>query len=286
MSEIILALCMATLVYLFLLHVVFKKRERIKWIEVQKPKTTPRLKFLEDAEKKGVSLSFRTYVVWWSAAVGSGVTLSLLFSNPLLLALMVGVNFFALKIYVYQKERMIREKAKDQLGPALQNLGSAYRMQRNWKRALETVIPVLQEPLKSEFQRAYQLHNTGVAIGEVFQRMMANLKVPEMQLFVTMAEISEEIGEDAAEGVLVAGAYFQTRRIAMADLANAMMNAVKENRYLMYAFIGVVFFFRFLKPDLFSVYTDNILGKFFLALYMTIALVVPIVSFFIMRKEI
>jgi Flp pilus assembly protein TadB len=281
---VLLAVGVVLLCFLFLLWFESGKREPIKWIELNKPAKKERSSFFAEGERLGVSV--QKQVIWWGLAFGIGVGLSFLFLNPFITILVLIANYFSIKMFYLNKERHIRDLAKEQLGPALQNLGAAYRIQKNWKRALETTIPSLDEPLKSEFMRVYQLHSSDVLIGEALQEMMERLKVPEMNLFVKMAEISQSVGDSAAEGVLVAGAYFQTKRVAKMDLANAMLSAVRENRWLSYLFIAAVAFFRFFQPEIFAVYTKSLVGQCLLTVYLGIALFVPIVSYFIIRKEV
>lgn len=286
MPGIILSIGVAVFVLAIWFWTGSGKKEQLKWIQIEKAKGKAGIKFLEEAERLGVHMTVNQYVSWWGIATGAGVALALLLENPFLVFVALAANYFVLKIYVYQKDLKIREKAKEQMGPAFLNLASAYRIQKNWMKALETITPMLQDPLKSEFERVYQAHKSGLAIGNAFRDMMTRLKVPEMQLFVTMAEISEQIGDAASEGVLVSGTYFQNKRLVAADLANAILSAVKENRGLTLMFIVVVLYFRLFQEDIFQVFMNNMLGKVLLAIYLAIAVAVPIFSYMILRKEV
>lgn len=283
---VLISVCLGVLVLLFWLWSFSGKKQPLTWIQIEEKKKGTRLKFLDEAEQLGVPISFHQYVTWWGIATGVGIAASILLSNLFMIFIALAANYFIIRIYVYQKEMKMRQKAKEQLGPILMNLASAYRIQKNWERALETIMPMLQEPLLSEFQRAYSAHKSGVPVGEAFEQMMVRLKVPEMRLFVTMAQISDQIGDAAAEGVLVAGGYFQNKRLAAADLANAMLSAVKENRALFFMFVGFVLYFRLFQEHIFTVFMDNFLGKFLLAIYLAVAAAVPIISYMIIRKEV
>ncbi|CAI8943113.1 Flp pilus assembly protein TadB [Brevibacillus sp. IT-7CA2] len=286
MLGIILSLAVALFILALWLWGGSGKKEQLKWVQIEKNKGKAGIKFLEEADRHGVHMTVNQYLAWWGVATGLGVALAILLSNPFMVLVTLGANYFVLKIYVSQYEIKTRGKAREQLGPAFLNLASAFRLQKNWLKALETIMPMLQEPLKSEFQYVYDAHKSGLPIGDAFQDMMIRLKVPEMQLFVTMAEISEQIGDAASEGVLVAGTYFQNKRLAVADLANVMISAVKENRGLTFMFIGVVLYFRIFQPDIFQVYMNTLLGKTLLTIYLSIAVAVPIFSYMILRKEI
>ncbi|MBG9790975.1 hypothetical protein ABHN05_13165 [Brevibacillus laterosporus] len=259
------------------------KKEKIVWIQVSKETSKSKTPLLNQLDKVG--LRFEVFIAWWAIAITIGFIAMIALQNPAMIFIACIANYFSVKMYFFKKEREIREKAKEQLGPALQNLGAAYRITKSWVKSLETIIPTLQEPLKNEFERVYQLHTSNVLIGDAFNEMMIRMKVPEMKLFVTMAELSQTVGEGASEGVMVAGSYFQTKRLAMADLANAMLSAVKENRMLTYIFIGIVLFFRLFYEEFFVVYMNNLIGQLLLAIYIGIAICVPIVSYFIIKKE-
>ncbi|QDX91016.1 hypothetical protein EEL30_00665 (plasmid) [Brevibacillus laterosporus] len=259
------------------------KKEKIVWIQVSKETSKSKTPLLNQLDKVG--LRFEVFIAWWAIAITIGFIAMIALQNPAMIFIACIANYFSVKMYFFKKEREIREKAKEQLGPALQNLGAAYRITKSWVKSLETIIPTLQEPLKNEFERVYQLHTSNVLIGDAFNEMMIRMKVPEMKLFVTMAELSQTVGEGASEGVMVAGSYFQTKRLAMADLANAMLSAVKENRMLTYIFIGIVLFFRLFYEEFFVVYMNNFIGQLLLAIYIGIAICVPIVSYFIIKKE-
>lgn len=283
---LLISVCTGLLALLLWLWSYSGKKEQFKWISLEEKKRKSKIRFLEEAAQLGVMITPNQYLAWWGIATGVGVGCSLLLANPFMIFIALAANYFVIRIYVYQKEMKIRQKAKEQLGPVLMNLASAYRIQKNWERALETIMPMLQEPLKTEFQRAYNAHKSGVPVGEAFEDMMVRLKVPEMRLFVTMAQISDQIGDAAAEGVLVAGGYFQNKRLAAADLANAMLSAVKENRALFFMFVGFVLYFRLFQENIFTVFMDNFFGKVLLAVYLTIAAAVPIISYLIIRKEV
>ncbi|WP_126430010.1 type II secretion system F family protein [Brevibacillus marinus] len=283
---ILISVCVGMLVLLLWMWSFSGKKEQLKWLQLDEKRVKKKVKFLDEAQRLGVEITPNQYFTWWALAAGVGIAASLLLANLFMIFIALAANYFVIRIYVYQKEMKIRQKAKEQLGPVLMNLASAYRIQKNWERALETIMPMLQDPLKSEFQRAYSAHRSGVPIGEAFEDMMVRLKVPEMRLFVTMAQISDQIGDAAAEGVLVAGGYFQNKRLAAADLANAMLSAVKENRALFFMFVGFVLYFRLFQEHIFTVFMDNFLGKFLLAIYLAVAAAVPIISYMIIRKEV
>ncbi|AYB41745.1 hypothetical protein D5F52_26695 (plasmid) [Brevibacillus laterosporus] len=283
MLGILIAVGIGLVGLLTLLYYQREKKEMIPWIQVSKEKSKSKTPFLNQLDKVG--LDFNTFIAWWAIAITVGFIVMIVLKNPAMIIIVCVTNYFSIKMYFFKREREIREKAKEQLGPALQNLGATYRITKSWVKSLETIMPTLQEPLKSEFERVYQLHTSNVLIGDAFKEMMIRMKVPEMKLFVTMAELSQTVGEGASEGVMVAGSYFQTKRLAMADLANAMLSAVKENRMLMYIFIGIILFFRLFYEDFFVVYMNNLIGQILLAIYIGIAIFVPILSYFIIKKE-
>ncbi|MDT3417165.1 Flp pilus assembly protein TadB [Brevibacillus aydinogluensis] len=283
---IVLAIGVGVLAFLLFYLTDSGKRHSIKWIQVEKPKAKTSIKFLEEAKQQGVNIGIDQYMTWWGIAIAVSIAMALIFKNPFMVAVVLGAFYFILKIYVYQQELKIREKVKEQLGSAFLNLSSAYRIQKNWMLAMETVMPMLQEPLKSEFTRVYQAHKSGQAIGEAFQDMMERLKIPEMKLFVTMAHISSQIGDEAAEGVFVAGSYFQTKRLAKAELDNAMLSAVKETRWMTLGFVGTVIYFRLFQEEIFRVFMDSLLGKTLLTIYLAFALAVPIIGYVLVRKEV
>lgn len=290
---ILFSLLLFTTVFLISLLVFsfLKKKEKIAWLDIEKEKQKQKkiktkIKFLEEAEKSGFKLSKEKYFALWLGAFLVGLAISFVFLNPLMMIIVLAVFWFSLKFYVFQREKKYRDTIKEQLGPSLQNLGAAFRTQKNWLRSLETVIPMLPSPIKEEFTYVKDGHQTGVAIGDAFHEMMERLRVPEMRLFVSMAQISEQVGEEVAEGIFAAGAYFQTRRIAIQDIQNAMMSALSENRMLVFGFMGIVFFFRFLQEDIFAGFIHTLIGKILLAIFIAVPVTCLAISYRIVQKEV
>lgn len=278
------------LLTIFILSFV-KRKEKIAWLDIEKErmkqkKKKTKIKFLVEAEKAGFHLSPEKYFALWMVAILVGLIVSFLFLNPLMFIIVIAIFWFSLKFYLFQREKKYRDTIKEQLGPALQNLGAAYRTQKNWLRSLETVIPMLPSPIKEEFAYVKEAHQTGVPIGDAFHEMLVRLKVPEMRLFVSMAQISEQVGEEVAEGIFAAGAYFQTRRIAIQEIHNAMMSALSENRMLVFGFIGLIFFFRIYQEDIFSGFIYTLIGKILLAFFIAVPVICLAISYRIVQKEV
>jgi Flp pilus assembly protein TadB len=225
------------------------------------------------------------YILFWVAVIMSGVTLVILMNNFLLFFVTLALGVVSIKGYVFTQKRKLRDRIKDQLGPALQTIGSSYQAQKNWLYALRSVTPMLQEPVKGEIERVQRQHETGMSITDAFKQMQKDLNLPELQLFITMVEISQQSGSEVAEGIITAGAYFQQRKIKMQELANAMMSGLSENRILTYVFIGIVVGFRLFKEDMFRGFTHTLFGQILLAFFMSIAVLCLFVSMKISRKE-
>ncbi|HHW36832.1 MAG TPA: hypothetical protein GXX18_06265 [Bacillales bacterium] len=275
---------------LMFLYKTNKKQTEIKWLEitkkeVKKAQRVNQIKFLQEAEKLGKTYTAAQYFMIWSSAIMVSFIFALIFKNPLISLVGIGGFWFVQKIYLSQLERKEREKARDELGPVLQNLASSYRTHKNWLLALESVVPTIEEPLKEEFQRAKDDHQSGTPIGEVFRNLKERLKDPELQLFVTMAEISQEVGEEASKGVMIAGNYYLSLRLTRADIRNAMLEALNENKWILIVFIAIIVGFRFYQPQFFQGFTDTLLGQILLFIYLSIAVAAVIRSYMVSRKE-
>jgi len=274
------------LFFLIVLLFSFRKSRKLLWLEKQrKPKRQTRksYRFLNNEERSYISRNM--YILFWVAVIMSGVTLVILMNNFLLFFVTLALGVVSIKGYVFTQKRKLRDRIKDQLGPALQTIGSSYQAQKNWLYALRSVTPMLQEPVKGEIERVQRQHETGMSITDAFKQMQKDLNLPELQLFITMVEISQQSGSEVAEGIITAGAYFQQRKIKMQELANAMMSGLSENRILTYAFIGIVVGFRLFKEDMFRGFTHTLLGQILLAFFMSIAVLCLFVSMKISRKE-
>lgn len=271
---------------------IANRKEIVKWIKIeiekekQKRKKTKPIGFLEEARRANVLIRNETFIAIAALALAFSFSIALAFRNPLIFLISLGTLYFVFRLYIFEQERKQRDLVKNQLGAALQNIGAAYRTQKNWLRALETTTPMLQSPLKEEFERVLNEHQTGMPISEAFSAMQDRLNIPEMQLFITMVEISERVGSEAAEGILTAGAYFQTRRVAVQDIANAMMSAMGENKGLVYMFFGMIAYFRFFQEQIFAGFLYTTIGKVLLALFLGAAIVCLVVSFRMVRKEV
>lgn len=291
-SILIMAVLLFALVVITWVIFVTGRKEIARWVEIeiekekQKRKEAKPIKFLEEAKKANVLIRNETFIVVTGLALVFSTSVALAFRNPFLFLITLGTLWFVFRLYIFEKERKLRETIKNQLGAALQNLGAAYRTQKNWLVALETTTPMLQSPLKEEFERVLSEHQTGMPISEAFQGMQERLNIPEMQLFITMVEISEKAGSEASEGIFTAGAYFQTRRVAVQEIANAMMSAMSENKGLVYMFFGMIAYFRFFQEQIFAGFLYTIIGKVLLALFLGVAIVCLVVSFRIVRREV
>lgn len=291
-SILIMAVLLFALIAVSLVVFTTNRKEIVKWIEIeiekekQKRKKVKPIKFLEEAKKANVLIKNETFIAVASLALVFSISVALAFRNPFLFFITLGTLWFVFRLYIFEKERKQRDTIKNQLGAALQNLGAAYRTQKNWLRALETTVPMLQSPLKEEFERVLSEHQTGMPISEAFEGMQERLNIIEMQLFITMVEISERAGSEAAEGILTAGAYFQTRRVAVQDIANAMMSAMSENKGLVYMFFGMIAYFRFFQEQIFAGFLYTVIGKVLLAFFLSVAIACLVISFRMVRKEV
>ena len=261
-------------------------RHKLLWLEKQhKPKPIKPKKYGFITSEERSYIPQHVYTLYWVIVAIVGLGLVLLMNNVLLFFVVMALGFISIKGYVLTQQRKLRDKIKDQLGPALQTIGSSYQAQKNWLYALRSVTPMLQEPVKSEIERVQRQHETGMSIADAFKQMQKDLNLPELQLFITMVEISQQSGSEVAEGIITAGTYFQQRKIKMQELANAMMSGMSENRMLTYAFILIVVGFRIFKEDMFRGFTHTLLGQILLAFFLSIAVLCLFISMKISRKE-
>lgn len=274
--------------FLLLCSYLIMKKKNPKFVNQigKSNKKKNKVKFLDECKRLGIPIGPTQFFIGWVVIIFCSVGLAFLMTNPFLIVIVIASAVLTSKILLMQVERKIRTKAKNMLGTSLLNLGSAYKTLGNWLEALKTVIPLTDEPLKKEFIRVKDDHESGMPIGECFKGMAERLNVPELTLFITMVEISEEIGTEAAEGISVSGAYFQTLRLAAEDIANAMLNALSSNRMLLGGFLIVILYFRIFQTDMFEGYMNTFMGNVLLTFYISIAVGAVIGAFYIVRKEV
>lgn len=281
-----IAIALAIMIVILAIFTLIDNRPRkLSWLQVGSPKSLKNeLKILSGEDRKHIKQN--NFLLGILLTLLVGFFISWLLNNILVLPIILVLAWLSFKTYVINKKRAEKDLIKDQLGPALQALGSAYQAHKNWLVALEDVVPRLQDPIRDRLDQVKNSHQTGTDISKAFMKMQEDLKIPELQLFVTMVQVSEEAGSEVAEGIITAGAYFQQRKIRMQEIANAMMSGLSENRILTYAFIGIVLGFRVLKEDMFRGFTHTLLGQVLLTLYLSIAVICLFVSTYISGKEV
>ena len=153
--------------------------------------------FLEQA---GLSWSAARLVHLTIVAFGSGLAISWLFLNPKWLAPLVGLASGAGPLlYVWRKRKARLRKFEEIFPDTLEFMSRSMRAGHAFSVSLEMIHREFQEPVSSEFRRAFEEHNLGLPIDVALLKLSKRVPSLDVQFFVSAVLLQKRTGGNLAE---------------------------------------------------------------------------------------
>jgi tight adherence protein B len=184
--------------------------------------------------------------------------------------------------YIYVKRRKTKrlEAFEEHFPEAIDLLGRAIRAGHAFSTGLQMVAEESPEPLAGEFRRVFEEQKFGLAIEDSLLALADRIDLVDMRIFVTALLIQREVGGNLAE-ILDKISYTIRERFTIQRQVRVYTAQGRFTGYLLAVLpIGVGFLIFLLNQEYMLILFENPTGR----LMMTVAALLQIIGFFVIRK--
>jgi tight adherence protein B len=184
--------------------------------------------------------------------------------------------------YIYIKRRKTKrlEAFEEHFPEAIDLLGRAIRAGHAFSTGLQMVGEESPEPLAGEFRRVFEEQKFGLAIEDSLLALADRIDLVDMRIFVTALLIQREVGGNLAE-ILDKISYTIRERFTIQRQVRVYTAQGRFTGYLLAVLpIGVGFLIFLLNQEYMMILFNDPTGR----LMMTVAVLLQIVGFFVIRK--
>lgn len=150
----------------------------------------------QEAKKYEVDFDKRMYLTHFITGTAIGAILFIVYLKPFIflipLACLGGVVATLIKLHAIKRDYIQQTDFK--LSVYMSSLTSAFGTFGNLRQSLENVIPMLEDPIRTDVEKAFTILEDGKSVRQAFHHM--NEKYPQMvvQLFHEQLEVLNESG--------------------------------------------------------------------------------------------
>jgi len=174
-------------------------KNRLAQMLVERFKLGPKLqKFIEQAGLRWLPSRFvhLSLVLFLSVSAAGWLLLPVAKPLALLLGLVAGLGPF---LYIYTKRKSRLRKFEEVFPEALEFISRSMRAGHAFSVSLEMIHREFQEPLSSEFRRAFEEHNLGLPIEVALQKLAERVPSLDVHFFVSAVLLQKRTGGNLAE---------------------------------------------------------------------------------------
>lgn len=217
--------------------------------------------FVKEAQKYEWNIQTKDF---WVYILAGGAVLSLTISffqlgSLSILGLGGGVVFprFLLAIQKMRYQRLIEDK----IMIYMKALSNALPVYGNTVDAMESVLPLLENPVKKDIEVALAILRSGDSAHNAFDEINKKYRYKDFVFFHNMLAASEESGGDFQQVLLTAADEFEHKRVLQAKLRAVMTQANKSfQQNVLFVFL-MLLGFKFGAKDLYNQFFTTTVGK-------------------------
>lgn len=207
---------------------------------------------------------------------------SALASNPLTLLACVVFPGMLPFLYIYSKKKQRMNKCERQLPDAMDLIARALRAGHSFASGLRMVADELGDPIGTEFDKALNEINFGVAVPEAMKGLANRIDCPDLKFFVISVIVQRETGGNLAE-ILENIAHLVRERFKLQGRVRALSAEGRLSAVIMIAIPFVMALVLYLvNPEYLGLLFTDPIGK----RMVTFAILMMIVGIVVMKKMI
>lgn len=164
-----------------------------------------------------------------------------------------------------------------QLESAMNTIASSFDVHGNVLEAFRASIPVMESPIKDEFQRVVQEVESGVPLEKALLDMEKRVGRKELVMFNRVAVVAENAGGRAGDILQKCARVVAENRLLKSDLETEVTQVKQDTRIMFSLTLVSLIFFRITNSELFDFY-QKIEGKIVMLILLGLAVVVTIIA--------
>lgn len=141
-----------------------------------------------------------------------------------------------------------------QLESAMSIVSTAFSVYGNVMDTLKASIPLMESPIKDEFQRVVQEVESGTSLEEALMRMERRVGRKELVMFNRILVIAENAGGKVGDVLQKCARLVAENRLLKSDLEAEITQVRQDTRIMFGVTIVTVLFFRFANSELYVFY--------------------------------
>lgn len=254
----------------------------------EKPEITTRFPFLryidpsylkQEAKKYEVNFEKRMYLTHFITGTTIGVIFFIVYLKPLIFlipfSVLGGVVAILIKFHAIKRDYIQQTDFK--LSVYMSSLTSAFGTFGNLRQSLENVIPMLEDPIKADVEKAFTILEDGKSVRQAFHHM--NEKYPQMvvRLFHEQLEVLNESGTNDISKLRTVANQMKEKEVFKRQLATIHRSQFKIWRSFAFMTYSLPFIFIIISYDNYVTIMENPIAS-------VIFIVVTVYTLFIYKQ--
>ncbi len=175
--------------------------------------------------------------------------------------ILFAAGFIIPRVMLHMHKRKYKVQVEEKLMAYMKALANAMPVFGNAVHALESVAPLLQEPVKQEVERATTLIQSGKSVEFAFQEMNEKYGYKELAFFHSTLNVAHLHGGEFYHTLVSTADEFEHKKLQQKKLNVALLQPKKAYTQNVLFLIGIVCVYKFLFVDIYNKMTDQLLGK-------------------------
>lgn len=230
-------------------------------------------KFIQDAKQYDWHVSSREY---WVYILIGGSVLSIILS-VFHLGFFSNIGFLGgiilPKILVSINKLRYKVEVEDKLIVYMKAVSNAMPVYGNAVDALESVIPLIADPIKSDVEKALSILRTGQTVRDSFTEMNSKYQYKDLVFFHDILDVAHANGGEFHRVLITTADEFEQKKVLQAKLTTSMAQAKRSFIQNAIILLAILVGFKFFASEIYDDFFTTLIGKVIL-IYLIVSTVV------------
>lgn len=246
-----------------------KKNSFIEWLEKRgiNHYVNPNY-MIHSAKKYGVYITKQSYLSTFLLGTGIGIIVMVVYFKPVIFLMPVALlgGFIATNIRLHNIKKRFLEEMDSKLAIYMSAVATAMGTFNNSKDALNSVLPLLEYPVKNDVEEALIKLQDGKSIRYSFESMSDKYDQKQVKLFHEQLDVVSKAGANDIESLRTIANKMKAKEVRRRRLKTAHRQSYKIWRTFVFLCLSAPFLFLFASTDNYFLVMNHIASSIVFAL--------------------
>lgn len=216
---------------------------------------------VKEAQRYDWNITAKEY--WMYVLIGGGlisIVISIFQLGYLSILGFVG-GFVIPRVLLALQKLKYKKDIEDKLIIYMKAVSNAMPVYGNVVDTIESILPLIKEPIKKEVEVALAILRTGAPVELAFQQMNEKYEYSDLIFFHSMLGAAHENGGEFHQILITASDEFEQKKVLQAKLRANMTQSIKAFRQSIIIVLGMLVSFKFFAKDLYDSFFTTPAGK-------------------------